>query len=425
MSLPRKKAVEQLKKLEKSIELLKKDISHSETLLEHFETEKDNIKDLKQSFEEEKERKLSRTQSSIIEKQKDLTELSDKLKSEREKEITEKNIEDLKKEWEELKEVQAKITVEISSIDEKKSQAERFEYDISNKKRRISTIQEKIKELENPKDTACPTCGTILEKADKNHFAKAIHEKQEDIKEIEREIDDFEDAKSKIVIKSLESLQKDYKEVFAGLEEISEEKESLENVILNDNRLADSIKMVTESIESLKFEKEEIEKETGNHFLKKIKEVEEREEKEKSTLDKNMKGLKVQTKECNDLEILKGAFKEVRQYIFGNLLAELTRKTNVYLSQLFELPIKIKFSVDTSTRTPKIVCSVTLDGKERTLGLYSGGQFRRIQLAVDLALSEIVSSRSDCDFSLRILDEYFKDLSDVSMQKVLKLVIGL
>jgi DNA repair exonuclease SbcCD ATPase subunit len=70
----------------------------------------------------------------------------------------------------------------------------------------------------------------------------------------------------------------------------------------------------------------------------------------------------------------------------------------------------------------KIDVSVSIDGKDRPLGLYSGGQFRRIALAVDLALSDITCARNSNKLNLMILDEYCKDLSEVSMEKVLKLL---
>ena len=180
----RRRAMDQLKDLDKSLELVKKDISHSETLLEHFETEKNNINDLKISFEEENKRKIERLDDAIKSKCEEVDE--SKITDNDKLDEAEKGIKELEKQWEELKEIQVKIMSEITSIDDNKKQKERLECDISNKKCRISTIQEKIKELENPSDTACPTCGTILEKADKNHFANAIHEKKEDILELEK-----------------------------------------------------------------------------------------------------------------------------------------------------------------------------------------------------------------------------------------------
>jgi ATPase subunit of ABC transporter with duplicated ATPase domains len=43
-------------------------------------------------------------------------------------------------------------------------------------------------------------------------------------------------------------------------------------------------------------------------------------------------------------------------------------------------------------------------------------------LAVDLAIADIVASRKASKLNVLILDEYFKDLSEVSMEKCLDLL---
>lgn len=118
------------------------------------------------------------------------------------------------------------------------------------------------------------------------------------------------------------------------------------------------------------------------------------------------------------LESLKEGFKEIKSFVFTNALNELNYRVNEYLSELFEVEATIRFSNEDQTIEQKI----TLDGKERSLGLLSGGQSRRFNLAVDLALSDIVSSRKTSKLDMLIFDEYFKDLSEISMEKCLDLL---
>lgn len=118
------------------------------------------------------------------------------------------------------------------------------------------------------------------------------------------------------------------------------------------------------------------------------------------------------------LETLKDGFKEIKSYIFTNALNELNFRTNTYLNDLFEVEATIKFTNDDQ----KIESKIMLDGKERSLGLISGGQNRRFNLAVDLALSDIVSYRKTSKLDILIFDEYFKDLSEISMEKSLDLL---
>ncbi len=118
------------------------------------------------------------------------------------------------------------------------------------------------------------------------------------------------------------------------------------------------------------------------------------------------------------LEQLKDGFKEIKSYVFNNALTELNFRTNQYLNNLFEIDASIKFT----TEDQKIETRIVIDGRETSLGLLSGGQHRRFNLAVDLALSDIVARRNGSKINILILDEYFKDLSESSMEKCLELL---
>lgn len=118
------------------------------------------------------------------------------------------------------------------------------------------------------------------------------------------------------------------------------------------------------------------------------------------------------------LETLKDGFKEIKSFVFTNALNELNFRTNQYLNELFDMEASIKFSNDDQ----KIESKITINGQSRSLGLLSGGQNRRFNLAVDLALSDIVSYRKSSKLDLLIFDEYFKDLSEISMEKSLELL---
>lgn len=129
--------------------------------------------------------------------------------------------------------------------------------------------------------------------------------------------------------------------------------------------------------------------------------------------------LDVQTKAyASELEELKEGFKEIKAYVFNTALNELSFRANEFLSVLFQVPAQITFV----NEDLKIETKVILDEQETSIGLLSGGQFRRFSLAVDLALSDMVSSRKNSKLGILILDEYFKDLSEASMEKCLDLL---
>jgi DNA repair exonuclease SbcCD ATPase subunit len=118
------------------------------------------------------------------------------------------------------------------------------------------------------------------------------------------------------------------------------------------------------------------------------------------------------------LETLKDGFKEIKSFVFNTALNELNYRTQLYLNKLFEVPMSIRFTNDDQ----KIECEIKINNQSRGLGLLSGGQNRRANLAVDLALSDIVSYRKSSKLNLLVFDEYFKDLSEVNMEKCLNLL---
>lgn len=161
----------------------------------------------------------------------------------------------------------------------------------------------------------------------------------------------------------------------------------------------------------------------SNQFIDKIIETSSKMRDLEAKLSNLDEAIKVNTGLINDYEYLKTGFKEVKAHVFQSLLSELNRRSNHYLNQLFDFPVSIKFTnVNEYGEIAKIFTKVTLDGVERGLGLLSGGQLRRVQLAVDFALSDIVVQRSHSPINLRILDEQFKDLSEPSMVKIVELL---
>lgn len=120
------------------------------------------------------------------------------------------------------------------------------------------------------------------------------------------------------------------------------------------------------------------------------------------------------------LEDLKIGFKEIKSYVFNSMLNEINARVQKYLTHLFEVPVTVRFR----NEDMKIETDVVYDGTPRGLGLLSGGQFRRVSLAVDLALSDVITARKGARVGVLILDEYFKDLSESSMEKCLALLEG-
>lgn len=325
---------------------------------------------------------------------------------------------------------------------------------------KIDKLENKIEALKDPDNTECPTCGSELS-PDSKHIETEIQSLEESLNEITKEIEVKIEAQEALELKNKEkgeALGAEILTLTKSTKSLTEQMKDIKNDI-------NAIELPDLSSVSKKLTERKLEKKSLNDALleiqTKMKEVEQKEiladelvveletleqtlkdaqEEEVSSFDKDIKAaqnkvktakvqvnsiedlLKGKTKRIGDLTALREGFKETKAYTFKALLRDLTNKSNYYLAQLFDLPISIEFTNETEAGgIAKITDVVTIGDVQRPFALYSGGQSRRIQLAVDLALSDIVASRGDKPIGIRLFDEYMKDLSENSMEKVLEL----
>ena len=310
----------------------------------------------------------------------------------------------------------------------------------------------KLKEsLENPGETPCPTCGQDWE-GDTSHIEKAMgkvekamNDKTESITRLIEAISERKQAtkqatsnladinkryekaegKAAVTIPSTEDLDVDLKDIIRAKVALTDMIRTIQGELneasVKAERFSNSkalLKALKAQMQTIGADYAEEEARSSEHIEAKIKAY------HSKALDYGIKTKKLgkeytkKTAYLNQLEILKAGYREVKAFVFQGILQELSNKANNYLSDLFEVPIKITFK----NEDLKIATDVTIDGQTRPLGLYSGGQFRRICLAVDLALSDITASRKGKSLNLLVLDEYFKDLSEESMMKILELL---
>lgn len=368
----------------------------------------------------------------------------------------------------ELKKSEAEMTQILEKIKTKKADLKTAKADL---KEAIEKLSQAIEAMDNPSKENCPTCGQSWD-GDPAHYEKEVakakleeRKAEKAVTGLQRDLDELEDQrvsldtnigflKSEIEMfeaPTTEKLEKQIEAVTSDIEGGKAQMRELDSALKTLQRSMVELEAAQKRLESLQRQVDRL-----NSDLEKIKdrspardlegfqrrmtaletELDAEDKKEPETLLEKLKeaekGLKKVTAEREHaaqvkaerelelarLEALRDGYKEVKAYTFQRTLNLLSKKANGYLSELFEQPVKIKFeNVDM-----KIDVSVTIDGRERPIALYSGGQFRRIALAVDLALSDITLARKNNKLNVIIMDEYCKDLSEVSMEKVLKLL---
>lgn len=287
----------------------------------------------------------------------------------------------------------------------------------------ISKIQKLEAFIQNPTKN-CPTCGTLLEQADTSHAENEVESLKSDLLDSVVKIDGINHQISQIVIpdsreaneqiSQINTAIKDCRNAINKLHYDSHAKSLAYEKLNSKNQAYEALtaqlsyfdQQIVE-LESKTFHKEEAEIEA----LKKEKLVKEGQVR---VLNETLDNSKVYLQR---LEALKDGFKEIKSYVFNSVLAELTVKSNKYISELFHVPATLKFTNDDM----KIGTQFKYNGKERSYGLLSGGQAKRVSIATDLALSEIISRRKNNKLKFRCFDEPFKNLSESSMVKCVEL----
>lgn len=267
-------------------------------------------------------------------------------------------------------------------------------------KEKIDALEKEISEFE------MPTTTKLEQKIEKASLE--LDKVRSEMKALEKEVQEFE--KAEIQLKALAKEVKQAQDLL-GLKQ--DEQERVEN-----ESPVKQLEAYQKRMDTLQTQVEAEDAKEPTLLVQKLESAQESAEKNKRDLTKADEVKTERETELLRLEALRDGYKEVKSYTFQSVLSQLTRKANSYLSDLFGQDVKIQFkNVDM-----EIDVQVTIDGKQRSLGMYSGGQARRIHLAVDLALSDITMSRKGNKLNMMILDEYCKDLSEVSMEKVLHLL---
>lgn len=291
-----------------------------------------------------------------------------------------------------------------------------------------SKAQKKIEDLEtfikNPTKN-CPTCGSLLENCDTTHAQSEVDTLKGEMNLHMQNMEAVSKDMSQIELRDVTELQKEANHLDSLVKQRASEIKRLEqeekNAILYQTQIDNSQKEIEKTkqmiaameAEYVEFEKKPVVFDDTN--LQRCHEV-----KKEITFKINTQTELLNNKiaHVNRLETLKKGFKDIKSYVFNSMLNELNSRISIYLDKLFEIPVTLSYVTDNM----KIGTKLTINGHNQGLGMFSGGQTRRLSLATDLALSDVVSSRKGNELGILVLDEYFKDLSEQSMEKCLSLL---
>lgn len=283
----------------------------------------------------------------------------------------------------------------------------------------------KIQEFINNPQSECPTCGAPVTNVDLSHSLKELEDVDQELIEIMARLTELSGFLNDHKLESVDDLNAQERDLKSQLFQVDQ---ILAKIKLNQKTIdqlnqehTNLVSMVTYVQSSLVGESAILEGMSAPDISEdqKSKETINQQLIEKAEAYAGIESLMEATKKyAAQLEALKDGFKEIKSYVFNNALSELNYRTNQYLNSLFEMEASIKFK----NEDQKIESEITIDGRTSSIGLLSGGQNRRFNMAVDLALSDIVNHRKNSKFGILVMDENFKDLSESSMEKCLDIL---
>lgn len=269
----------------------------------------------------------------------------------------------------------------------------------------IKDIKYRLVQLKN-KGRVCPTCGAILK-----------NEKTErDINNIEEQLRNIEKFKTKrkglvwqknVLDTSLKKCKNREVEIKIWLKKYEKDKGlSLQQINAQVVKLFDRIFIIKKDIKTMQdkmtemlISKSEIEKNKSKKICLKrgLQEVKIRKESSIKDLEK--------------LNILQQAFSKngIPAYIIENILPDLEEKANKVLNRIFNEPIEIHFKIQKETKSKKIKDTLDIiinDGeRDKDYNTYSGGEKVRINMAIRLAMADLISEGANISLKFLLIDE--------------------
>ncbi|MBI3109654.1 SMC family ATPase [Candidatus Daviesbacteria bacterium] len=425
---------EKVKGIEGSIKLLEEDLKNLQKQKEIWQNLQEAQKELDAIVAQGKERaeriknldlritNFAKLQQEIENLQKEKTELEDLRKKQNEKLQLQKELSD----W------QGGLNVKL---EQKKTL-----------QKQLDDMQDELKKLAMP-GAKCPTCGQEIGKADKH---KVIYDLRIKNKDLEKKLSEIKTEEEETEIKKLEkaiSLISTDSEKLIKLENALKELESLQKQkeqILQDQASLETEKKTREELLVLfKHKKLQVEKlqlelkklpQTEGDLTEKERKLEDLRAEEKQTrnllgqatelisrsqqLEKLQK--QKQTEKANlekdkqNFEELSLAFgkKGIQAMIIETAIPEIEDEANKLLDKLTEGRMKVAFLTQREGKTTESIIE-TLDiiisdeMGERPYDLYSGGEAFRVNFAIRLAISKLLTRRAGARLQFLVIDEGF------------------
>lgn len=325
--------------------------------------------------------------------------------------------------------------------DRENTESTQFEYNelLKNASKTIKRLNEEIeteneefkrlsKELQHTHDNPeqCPVCKNTI---NGDEIKKWISNQQDLVNRVEENISSKEKQLNETNT-NIENWQAKYDELQTSIDETNEQ-------IEEQKKVAKKLKKKYENIEIPEtMDEEELDKldEKRRDIEQQIRDKENVEFVDKKYLDSLLKQAKDYTKEkkkfSQELKKLRNQFiimkwwedslsskkNSMKSWCINNVIGYFNNKIKYYIDRFFEGSVSLQLDNDLNE-------VISVNGNERTYDMFSGGEKRRLNLAILFALNDLVKANVSSNMNIMFLDEVLSNyLDDKGISSVLEVL---
>lgn len=310
---------------------------------------------------------------------------------------------------------------------EKKNKAEweikELNFAVSNIERDISVINKWF-----TNDT-CPTCGRKLDRTQEeiesknNELAQLKTKKAEKEAEVEKKTTELNNNVSDDIDVILEANRKKYSELQKQLDDGQEQERERNNqyqILLNqlsslkrdkDNKQAE-IDKLNLSLNSYDSQISGFNTDVAS-YTEEIRKLTEN----KADLEKANSQLEAKKRLSDFYYKLLGAKGELRPYLLSKDIAYLNNKMQYYINRFFK-----NTEVTLLLNNAAIDIKIQADGVTKSISSLSGGEKKRVDISIQLALYDLIQTVSQSKFNLLCLDEIESQLDPIGCEQLIEII---
>ena len=412
------------------------EINNNSLEISNLKGKVDTYKDLIEKAKQEKEK---------IETTVDLSDIDDQIQKTKDAKLAkldkikqkELEIDEFKKNKKEpdSSEIVQKMNDIVTEVNELKAQVTKEKQDLDNKIRDVEYIKkDTLRELTLIerwfKEDSCPTCGKKLDRTQEEIAEKQnkLDQYKNKVAELDAEISIYKNKQQDSEIEqqvniSIENKRREYKNLQDKLDNIKTVKETL-------NKEYDTLQ---EDLRTLQISYNAFDVELGklnnkkNNYLDYINryttDISNYETSIGENLDKikNLEDVNAELgnkKQLSDFFYkLLGAKGELRPYLLSKDIAYLNNRMQFYINRFFK-----NTEVNLVLNGNAIDIKIYADGVVKSISSLSGGEKKRIDISIQLALYDLIQTVSQSKFNLLCLDEIESLLDPIGCEQLIEII---